>query len=134
MRRLMTAALLFMNAHPVIACSLSIPEKLLQGRVSGVNLVIEGAAASVARIKPGWTLSVVNDPSWKTSITGRAIVGAAFLPGPEILSMLTFSPAPGLSCETILDEKQSTAITLTFYERDRLMTRQIEKHDVHFVQ
>ena len=132
MNRLAVAALLFTVPHGAGACRLSIAPGLLQGRVAAIALTIDGVAVQAASIKPGWTLSITNDPSWRARVTGRAIVGAAFLSGPDILSMLTFLPEPGASCGDILNDGHSASVTLTFYRRDRLVPVSFGRSDLGF--
>src|SRR5947209_60512 len=96
------------------ACTLSLPTGTLQGRIAGLMLKIQHASTQVAKFPPGWNISIDNDPSWETHITGRAIVGAAFLSGNELASMLKFSPEPGFSCND-LSQVRATRLTLTFY-------------------
>ena len=132
MRSLTLAAFVFLLPCSAGACRLNIPADALQGRIAKVALAIEHASTQAANLQTGWSLSIMNDPSWVTSVKGEAIVGAAFLSGLDFLSMLTFIPEPGFSCET-LQQARSATVTLTFYEKDRLIRSRIDKRRVSFI-
>jgi hypothetical protein len=49
-------------------------------RVSKFDFKILGAQlVGLPRVPVGWTISISNDPSWLSEISGTAIVGAAFI-------------------------------------------------------
>ena len=131
MRSSVLAAFILLLPCSAGACRLKISADALQGRIAKLALAVDHASTQIANLQAGWSLSVINDPSWATSVKGQAIVGAAFLSGSDLLSMLTFTPEPGFSCEA-LREAKSTTVTLTFYRDDRLISVRIDKARVSF--
>jgi hypothetical protein len=62
--------------------SISIPSLHLgsKERVGGFEMHISsGCIASVPKVPIGWSISIDNDPSWRTTISGSLAVGAAAL-------------------------------------------------------
>lgn len=102
------------------------------GRIAGLAAAVPHAATEVVALPAGWTLSITNEPRWATSVSARAIVGAAFLSGTDVLSMLSFRPEPGFSCEA-LGRSPSVAVTLTFYRSDRLVRSRFGRGQLTFV-
>ena len=47
--------------------------------------------------------------------------------------MLAFSPAPGLSCETILEGGRRISLSFAFYKDDKLMRTPIGQGHIRFV-
>jgi len=64
-------------------------------RVMGFTFDITGGGVSaLARAPAGWQISIDNDPSWQSSITGQAIVGAAALAPADVQAMFSVAEAP----------------------------------------
>ena len=53
-----------------------------------------GGVAELAHVPAGWQISIDNDPSWQSSITGQAIVGAAALAPADVQAMFSVAEAP----------------------------------------
>jgi hypothetical protein len=54
-------------------------------RVAGFDFKISGGqVAGFPQIPSGWRITIDNDPSWSSEISGTAIVGATFLPPQDL--------------------------------------------------
>jgi hypothetical protein len=72
------------HAGPAAAEMLSLslaPPGLVKGeRIVGFQVtVVGGRIASLPAIPAGWNITIKNDPSWRTTISGAIIIGAAAL-------------------------------------------------------
>ena len=132
MKPLLPVILAFLMPQSAGACRIDISLDAHSGRVAGFAVTVPHAATEVAALPSGWKISVNNEPGWATTVDAHAIVGAAFLSSTDVLAMLRFKPEPGFSCEA-LGKAPSTAVTITFYRRDRLMHSQIGKEHLSFV-
>lgn len=131
MRNLIFVVFIFALPSSSQACRLAISADALVGRIAKIAFVVEHASTQVANLQSGWNLSIMNEPSWKTSINGYAIVGAAFLSGSDFQSTFGFTPEPGFSCED-LQHAKGTVLTLTFYKGDRLILAKVDKRYLKF--
>jgi hypothetical protein len=65
-------------------------------RVSKFDFKISGGqVVGLPRVPMGWTLSISNDPSWSSEVSGTAIVGAAFIqPRQFVRKIVTIRTTP----------------------------------------
>jgi hypothetical protein len=50
--------------------------------------ILGGQIVGLPRVPIGWTISISNDPSWSSEISGKAIVGAAFMQPDEFINKI----------------------------------------------
>jgi hypothetical protein len=105
------------------ACTLAFASgfRAPEGRIAGIELALShGAVASVGEVPAGWRLVIDNDPSWNMTVSGQAIVGAAFLP-PATVPALSFMivPEPGHACSAPV-APDSLKLKLRIYRADKL--------------
>lgn len=92
-----------------------------EGQIAGLELTLRhGAVTSVKDVPIGWRLVIDNDPSWNMTVSGQAIVGAAFLP-PATVPALSFMivPEPGHACSAPV-APDSLKLKLRIYRADKL--------------
>jgi hypothetical protein len=63
-------------------------------------------------------LTINNDPSWITTASGHALVGAAFLEPADIKGFFSITPEPGYECSSLRRQGHIT-LTLKLYRDDR---------------
>jgi hypothetical protein len=105
------------------ACTLAFASgfQVPEGRIAGLELTLRhGAVTSVKDVPIGWRLVIDNDPSWNMTVSGQAIVGAAFLP-PATVPALSFMivPEPGHACSALM-APGSLKLKLRIYRADKL--------------
>ena len=76
-------------------------------------------------------MSITNDPSWRVNAVGHAIIGAAFLSREEFLSMFSFQPEPGFSCQS-LQAAHATRIGMEIYAQDGMKKFKLDDLSVIF--
>lgn len=91
-----------------------------EGRIAGIELTLRhGAVASIGDVPVGWHWVIDNDPSWNTTVSGRAVVGAAFLQPSRLPALPDINPEPGYVCSA-LAERGSLKLKLRVYRGDKL--------------
>jgi hypothetical protein len=104
------------------ACTLAFASgfQVPEGRVAGIELtLIHGAVASAGDIPAGWRLVIDNDPSWNMTVSGHAVVGAAFLPPSVLPALFMIVPEPGYACSALV-APGSLKMKLSVYRGDKL--------------
>jgi hypothetical protein len=72
-----------------------------------------GQVVGLPRVPIGWTISILNDPSWSSEVSGTAIVGAAFIqPRQFVHDIVTIWEMPD-ALKTYPGAPQITTITGT---------------------
>ena len=100
----MLVAILWFEAYASLGCTLVVSsrEAMPRGRVISIKLSARHGAIEFLRPIPvGWTIVIDNDPSWNTTLTGQAVVGAAALESSALSGFITLLPEPGFSCSTM---------------------------------
>jgi hypothetical protein len=94
-------------------------------RVSEFDLkILGGQVVRLSRVPIGWTISISNDPGWSSEISGKAIVGAAFMrPGEFINGFLSIKVLPG-ELKQFPGEPQTATVTgyVDLYKPDTMRT------------
>ena len=74
----------------------SIPSVAPGSALIGIKLTIRsGRVAKLVDCPAGWSLNVLNDPSWTTTLDAQAVVGAAAITSAEASTMILVAAMPG---------------------------------------
>ncbi len=72
-------------------------------RLMGFSITVDnGQVARLPECPAGWTITVTNDPNWRATIEGQAIVGAASIPAPVLPRLVLVGAVPAAD---VLDAK-----------------------------
>lgn len=125
--------LLFLLVNSMSAVSpellhVSIPKERLarDDRVIGfVASIVSGRVFSLPNVPIGWSIAIDNDPSWRTSVKGTIIVGAASLDTKQdpafFEHFLVIEKEPG--SDVPLDIKVELATTTDFAQQKKIFLK-----------
>lgn len=123
-------ALLFSTGG--LACSIDVLTTINDTgtRIASASIIVRNAAlTSIERIPPGWRIEIVNDARWEVRVTGRALVGAAFLDDLDFVNALRFSPQPGHQCDT-LDRISAADVEFGLYISDTISAKRLNSAQI----
>lgn len=101
----------------------SYPDLPSGSRLMGFRIrLVGGQVASMRNVPAGWRFTIDNDPSWKSTVSGHAIVGAAAMAGRDLARLFTVEPPPA-SVVHDLHTRLSASGSVTFLRSGRLVTR-----------
>jgi len=104
-----------------------------EGRVAAINLAVRhGAVATISNVPPGWQINIMNDPSWITQLSGKEVVGAAFLTISSLQGMFSIGPEPGYGCAS-LAAHNLVNMTLKLYTINQLRPFTIDPRQLSLV-
>jgi hypothetical protein len=116
---------LFAFGHSVFGqhLSVSIPNLKLAAneRIVGFEIHVQsGMIVQLPKVPAGWNLSIDNDPSWDTTMSGSLLVGAAALDSNSLRNFLVVEAEKGLAGRLPIAFSGEVIVTSDFVAERRI--------------